>query len=175
MTSVTAPSSLETPDRTADRAWLVVALLLAVLLGRTVVEEMKIALAGVVLFLAVIVPVLVIGVRIRITVLRLIGILYVGPEIRVAAGLPVIMGDEALLYITALLMMGERLVSRESVRWPPMPPAGWALLLFFPLTLLTMANGAARFGITPIQGDYFEFVKFGKYLLALYIASCVRI
>lgn len=175
MTSVAGHTGFQTPDRTADRVWIIVSLLLAILLGRAVVDEMKIALAAVVLFLAVIVPVLVIGVRIRITVLVLVGILYLAPEIRVAAGLPVIMGDEALLYITALLMMGERLVSRESVRWPPMPPAGWALLMFFPLTLLTMANGAARFGITPIRGDYFEFIKFGKYLLALYIASCVRI
>ena len=175
MTSITTQGGLETPDRDTERVWVVGSVILAVLLGLALVEELKVALASVVLFLAVIVPVLVIGVQVRATVILLLGILFLAPEIQLAPDLPRIIGDEVLLYITALLMIAARVVATEPGRSAPMPAAGKALLLFFPLTLLTMANGAARFGINPVPGDYFEFVKFGKYALALYLASSVRV
>lgn len=175
MTSITPQGSFETPERDTERAWVVGSVILAALLGLALVEELKVALASVILFLAVIVPVLVIGVQVRATVILLLGILFLAPEIQLAPDLPRIIGDEVLLYITALLIIAARVVATEPGRSTPMPAAGKALLLFFPLTLLTMAYGAARFGINPVRGDYFEFVKFGKYVLALYVASSVRV
>lgn len=175
MTSVTGYSSLTGQDLRADRAWIGISVVLAVLLGLGLVEQMKVALAAVILFLAVIVPVLVIGVQVRATVLLLFGILFVAPGILIAPDLPRILGDELLIYITFLLVMAERLLAADGGASAPMPAAGKALLLFLPLTLLTIANGAARFGINPVRSDYFEFVKFGKYALALYLASSVRI
>jgi O-antigen ligase len=173
MTTVARGESSEAPRQFSEWVWLLLSVLLAVLLGKLLVEHIKVALAGVVLFLAVIVPILVIGARPRATVLLLIGILFLAPEISIAADLPRIIGDEVLLYITALMMIAARLTAADFEPAPPMPAAGKALLLFFPLTLLTIANGAARFGINPLRGDYFEFVKFGKYAIALYIASTV--
>jgi O-antigen ligase/polysaccharide polymerase Wzy-like membrane protein len=154
---------------------MIVSVLLALLLGVTLAHSMKMALAEVVLLLGVFVPLLVIGTRPKPTVLLLIAILYLAPEIAIAADLPRIVGDEVVLYITGLLMLVERLGTGDAEPALPMPAVGIALLLFLPLTALTIANGAARFGINPSRRDYFEFIKFGKYVVALYIASTVRV
>ena len=175
MTSIAAPRTFEDRPFRADRNWVIGSAVIALLLGLGLVVQTKTALAMVILFLAVIVPVLVIGVQVRATVLLLFGILFLAPGILVAPDLPRIFGDEFLIYITFLLVMAERLLAADAEPAAPMPAAGKALFLFLPLTLLTIANGAARFGINPVRSDYFEFVKFGKYVVALYLAASVRI
>ena len=173
--TATGAVGFEMSKRETDRAWIAGSLVIGLLLGAGVVLHMKVALAFALLFLTVVVPLLVIGVQTQATVFLLLGILFLGPAIQIAPDLPFVMGDEVIVYVTLLLVMGERLVASDRRGLSPMPKAGMALLLFIPLTMLTIANGAARFGVNPVRGDYFEFVKFGKYVIALYLASTVRI
>src|SRR5438045_3856271 len=136
--TVTTSVDFDIPEAGKERAWVAGSLVIGVLLGAGIVLHMKVALALALLFLTVVVPLLVIGVQTESTVFLLLAILFLGPAIQIAPDLPFVMGDEVIVYVTLLLVMGERLVASDSHGLSPLPKAGKALLLFIPLTMLTI-------------------------------------
>ncbi|MBI4235784.1 MAG: O-antigen ligase family protein [Chloroflexi bacterium] len=136
-----------------------------------VAPEMRPLLALVVLAALAGLWILVVRLNIRRTLALIFILLLLAPATRLAPGLPVIHGDEVVIFSVGALLLAAGMLRRRGRSWWILGLAGASLMLFLPLTLLSITYGHMAFDIPISRGDWFEFVKFSQYILAFFIAS----
>lgn len=116
------------------------------------------------------------GLNLRRNVTLLLILIVLSPGFRISPGLPVIFADDILLIVVSGLFITAQVTGeRASVSKGLLTPTGLLLVLFLPVTAISMIIGYLGFDIAPTKGGIFEFVKLSKYILAFYIASQVRL
>ena len=113
----------------------------------------------------------------RKTIVLLMLLLVLAPPIRLTESLPIRLPvisfyDVLIMAVGGVLLLRAWITSSRSGAGG-LTPTSLLLLLFIPVTVLSMAYGSIGLGIPLSKRDWFEIAKIGLYFLAFYIGSQV--